>query len=527
MGVETATYISGLNATNPVVGDAKTEGDDHLRLIKSTLLATFPEITGAVNATHTQIGDTAAFLQAGTGAVERSGRDKMRDSVSVIDFGAVGDGTADDSSAFLNAIATKRRVFVPAGTYKITQKLVINEGGLIGDTWGTGGSASRSRLIFYNLTSTTAGAIEQDWATYQNSSVHLENLEIIASSWNGVTGCLGYGLNITGRVIARNVWVGGFAKTGVFLHNTASDGQAPYYSLLENLHSEYNGGHGILVGPGANACTFINPVCRWNGTPSYLTAPSVAGNFDGFLVKFDGDGNPGAAFFSAVPQQVSVIGGDCSYNSRYGWNFDSVYDTAAFPGYAEGNLQSAPGQARVGPSCYHSLIAFQAISGRDSGINCSGPASGADFGGTRIFAGGRDLGAADSNTDTSRSNLANARRISYFGADGTYANATYIATDSSGNATLTAAGSAKWSFVNTKSISGSGTAAQNLRGQVTLSSGTASVSFGTAEPDANYHIALGGNAAESFYWSAKATSGFTISSSNASSTAIVNWILIR
>jgi hypothetical protein len=55
MGLETGTYISSLNSSNPVVGDAKTEGDDHIRLIKATLLATFPNITGAVTPTHTEL----------------------------------------------------------------------------------------------------------------------------------------------------------------------------------------------------------------------------------------------------------------------------------------------------------------------------------------------------------------------------------------------------------------------------------------------------------------------------------------
>jgi hypothetical protein len=55
MGLETGTYISSLNAANPVTGDNKTEGDDHIRLIKSTILATFPNITGAVTATHTEL----------------------------------------------------------------------------------------------------------------------------------------------------------------------------------------------------------------------------------------------------------------------------------------------------------------------------------------------------------------------------------------------------------------------------------------------------------------------------------------
>ena len=55
MALETATYISGLVATNPLSSDPKSQGDDHLRLIKSTILATFPNITGAVTATHTEL----------------------------------------------------------------------------------------------------------------------------------------------------------------------------------------------------------------------------------------------------------------------------------------------------------------------------------------------------------------------------------------------------------------------------------------------------------------------------------------
>lgn len=46
MSVETAANISQLDATLPTSTDVKSEGDDHMRLIKSAIKATFPSVTG-------------------------------------------------------------------------------------------------------------------------------------------------------------------------------------------------------------------------------------------------------------------------------------------------------------------------------------------------------------------------------------------------------------------------------------------------------------------------------------------------
>lgn len=55
MGLETGTYISDLNSSNPTAADNKSQGDDHLRLIKSTVKASFPGVSGAVTSTHTEL----------------------------------------------------------------------------------------------------------------------------------------------------------------------------------------------------------------------------------------------------------------------------------------------------------------------------------------------------------------------------------------------------------------------------------------------------------------------------------------
>lgn len=55
MSLESGTYISSLVATNPTGSDDRSQGDDHIRLLKSTILNTFPAITGAVTPTHTEL----------------------------------------------------------------------------------------------------------------------------------------------------------------------------------------------------------------------------------------------------------------------------------------------------------------------------------------------------------------------------------------------------------------------------------------------------------------------------------------
>jgi hypothetical protein len=67
-----------------------------------------------------QSASTLNFTQAGTGAVTRTVDSKLKDIVSVKDFGAVGDGVANDTAAFNSAAATGKTVFIPAGSYVIS-----------------------------------------------------------------------------------------------------------------------------------------------------------------------------------------------------------------------------------------------------------------------------------------------------------------------------------------------------------------------------------------------------------------------
>ena len=76
MTVETATYIGQLSPTYPTGSDAKSEGDSHLRLLKSVLQAQFTSLGNApVTATAAQINALASasgLLSVGTSTTSNS-----------------------------------------------------------------------------------------------------------------------------------------------------------------------------------------------------------------------------------------------------------------------------------------------------------------------------------------------------------------------------------------------------------------------------------------------------------------------
>jgi hypothetical protein len=172
-------------------------------------------VYSAPAATERLSADLVTFVQAGTGAVQRTAQAKMRDIISVLDFGAVGDGVANDTAALQAAInaatATKRRLYVPAGTYLYTTLAVNDEFAISGDgnssalkttQTSSGGITVTTRwpVIFENLALTavgpqTAGALltltdttfENGLSTFRNVTFanHYIGLRFIrAATWS-------------------------------------------------------------------------------------------------------------------------------------------------------------------------------------------------------------------------------------------------------------------------------------------------------------------------------------------------------
>lgn len=95
------TPTGGISATNVQAAIAELDSE----AAKSAALAAS---TGS---------SLVGFQQAGSGAVVRTAQSKMRDVVSVLDFGADPTGATNSATAFTSAIATGKLVLVPKGTY--------------------------------------------------------------------------------------------------------------------------------------------------------------------------------------------------------------------------------------------------------------------------------------------------------------------------------------------------------------------------------------------------------------------------
>ena len=143
MGLETGTFIDSLNSSNPAAGDPVNEGDDHIRLVKSTVKATFPNISGAVTSTHTELnlldGVTANTTElnyvdvATLGTAEASKAvtaDANKDITGIRNLTMTGTLTVGGNTA-----ATLQAVY-PVGSIYINASVSTNPATLLGfGTW--------------------------------------------------------------------------------------------------------------------------------------------------------------------------------------------------------------------------------------------------------------------------------------------------------------------------------------------------------------------------------------------------------
>jgi hypothetical protein len=163
MALESTTYIDGLVATNPTGTDARSQGDDHIRLVKSSVKATFPNITGAVTATHTELnlidGYTGTTAELNYNDVPTLGTVEASRTVTADASGVTTNIKTKKQTEIVNTIGTVSgatainfalgnvvtAILASGGSFTISNpptsgiygkfKLILTNGGTVSDPW--------------------------------------------------------------------------------------------------------------------------------------------------------------------------------------------------------------------------------------------------------------------------------------------------------------------------------------------------------------------------------------------------------
>lgn len=205
--------------------------------------------------------DNLHFIQLGAGAVARNVADKLRESVSVKDFGGACDGVADDTAAIQAAL--------DSGAKRITL------GGLACRT--TGSIYLRRTLTCLDL---QGGQILFDASANNLAAVVIDNPTdaptLYQSLMNGYIYGVGSTASRTGIVgvlikdgvhhpVTRNIGIQMAGATAFLIQGGPVGGNdTPYYGLHENIKAQLCA-HGFVVqapdgAPRITTHTFVNPV---------------------------------------------------------------------------------------------------------------------------------------------------------------------------------------------------------------------------------------------------------------------------
>lgn len=236
------TSAGNVAHTNPIILDSAgrvpggeiwlTAGANYKFVLMTSAdvtLATWDNITGiggtgiATNASNVQ------YDPAGAGAVSTTVQAKLRQTVSVKDFGAVGDGVTDDTAAIqaaINACANKALYLIGGNTYLHTGLNLNAPISIIGDgrtTLKTKGArcfelsgATINGLIIDNLILENAGAAgggNNDAAGIYGASCVITNSRITNNNLDG----FGVGISISGgasNILYNDSYGGSYTTQG-------------------------------------------------------------------------------------------------------------------------------------------------------------------------------------------------------------------------------------------------------------------------------------------------------------------------
>ena len=163
MALESTTYIDGLVITNPTGTDPRSQGDDHIRLVKSTIRSTFPNVAGAMTATHTELnlidGYTGTTAELNYNDIPTLGTVEPSKSVTADAVGTTKKLKTQEQTEIVNAVGTVSTatainfalgnvvtaVLASGGSFTVSNaptsgvygkfKLILTNGGTVADPW--------------------------------------------------------------------------------------------------------------------------------------------------------------------------------------------------------------------------------------------------------------------------------------------------------------------------------------------------------------------------------------------------------
>ena len=198
------------------------------------------------------------FIQAGTGATQRTVESKLQDVVSVKDFGATGDGTTDDAAAIQAAIDANpgKAILIPSGTYLINTTISVDVSGadaacirLVGD--------GSTQTIINNQTGGAAFDIDSGTGAVFAYDAAFENLQI--TSVGSQAGTIGIQLDGCRFARIKNVRITDMALHGIYGYSTVGDFTDTAQILIEQSEITGCGGYGIYAQSDTTAIQY-----NWN-----------------------------------------------------------------------------------------------------------------------------------------------------------------------------------------------------------------------------------------------------------------------